>query len=139
MPEHRSARVRKILQLHGHAAALQAKYEAMLARVASARYQASTLDLLNAKHLAYLSRYDLEAGLSMLQRHALLVEIPGEGRGGRTFAVPAEVGDSILRQRRAKRRGVFDLFTLRGHLDRRYEDPARSSRTPPKLPARSGF
>jgi hypothetical protein len=45
--------------------------------------------------------------------------------------LPAEVGDSILRQRRAKRRGVFDLFTLRGHLDRRYEDPARSSRTPP--------
>jgi hypothetical protein len=102
--------------------------------LASPRYQASTIELLNAKHLAYLSRYDLEAGLSMLQRHALIVEIPPDGRVdrvGRTFAVPAEVGDSILRQRRAKRRGVFDLFTLRGHLDRRYEDPARSSRTPP--------
>jgi len=96
----------------------------------SARYQTSLLDLLNAKSLAYLSRFDLEAGLSMLVRHALLVEAAGEP-GGRTFAVPVDVGDAILRQRRARRRGVFDLFTLRGHLDRRYEDPSRSSRTPP--------
>ncbi len=43
MPEHRSARVRRILQLQGRAAALQAKYEATLARVASARYQAAEL------------------------------------------------------------------------------------------------
>jgi hypothetical protein len=43
MPEHRSARVRRILQLQGRAAALQAKYEATLARVAAARYQAAEL------------------------------------------------------------------------------------------------
>ena len=104
----------------------------------SARYQTGLLDLLNAKSLAYLSRYDLEAGLSMLVRHGLLVELPGpesnghpRAKGDRSHAIPVDLGDAILRQRRAKRRGVFDLFTLRGHLDRRYEDPSRSSRTPP--------
>jgi hypothetical protein len=102
--------------------------------LASARYQATRLDLLNSRSLAYLSRYDLEAGLSMLARHGLLVEgrgSAGEDRGARAWAVPVDLGDAILRQRRAKRRGVFDLFTLRGHLDRRYEDPSRSLRTPP--------
>ncbi len=104
----------------------------------AARYQTGLLDLLNAKSLAYLSRYDLEAGLSMLVRHGLLVEVPSpesnghpRAKGDRSHAIPVDLGDAILRQRRAKRRGVFDLFTLRGHLDRRYEDPARSSKTPP--------
>ena len=45
--------------------------------------------------------------------------------------MPADVGDAILRQRRARRRGIFDIFTLRGHIDRLYDDPAKSSRTPP--------
>jgi hypothetical protein len=99
--------------------------------LAAARYQAGLLELLNSKSLAYLSRYDLDAGLAMLVRHGLLVEIRGEDRAGRAYAVPVDLGDAILRQRRAKRRGVFDLFTLRGHLDRRYDDPSRSSRTPP--------
>ena len=43
MPEHRSAKVRKILQLQGRAATLQAKYESTMARIASARYQAAEL------------------------------------------------------------------------------------------------
>ena len=42
-----------------------------------------------------------------------------------------EVGDGLLRQQRAKRRGVFDLLTLRGFLDRQYDDPARGRRTSP--------
>jgi hypothetical protein len=99
--------------------------------LASTRYQTGLLELINAKSLSYLSRYDLEAGLSMLVRHALLVEVRGEDRAGRAFTVPVDLGDAVLRQRRAKRRGVFDLFTLRGHLDRRFEDPARTTRTPP--------
>jgi hypothetical protein len=99
--------------------------------LASTRYQTGLLDLINAKSLSYLSRYDLEAGLSMLVRHALLVEVRGEDRAARAFTVPVDLGDAVLRQRRAKRRGVFDLFTLRGHLDRRFEDPARTTRTPP--------
>jgi hypothetical protein len=113
-------------------AALGKRLSALLdLHLGSVRYQAGLLDLLNSRSLAYLSRYDLEAGLSMLVRHGLLVEMRGEDRGERSFAVPVDLGDAIHRQRRAKRRGVFDLFTLRGHLDRRYEDPSRSSRTPP--------
>jgi hypothetical protein len=111
-------------------------------------------ELSEHKLLAYLSRYELEAALSVLARHGLLVEIPGRrprngnghgnGHGGahggghanghsdgRAFAVPLEVGDGLLRQQRAKRRGVFDLLTLRGFLDRQYDDPARGRRTSP--------
>ena len=43
MPERRSHKVRTILQLQGRAATLQAKYEAMVARVAPARHQAEQL------------------------------------------------------------------------------------------------
>jgi hypothetical protein len=43
MHERFSQRVRKILQLQGRAATLQAKYESTMARVAAARYQAKQL------------------------------------------------------------------------------------------------
>jgi hypothetical protein len=43
MRERRSQKVRTILQLQGRAATLQAKYEAVVARVASARRQAEQL------------------------------------------------------------------------------------------------
>jgi len=43
MSEHRSAKVRRILQLQGRAATLQARYEATMARIAAARYQAAEL------------------------------------------------------------------------------------------------
>jgi hypothetical protein len=43
MRERRSQKVRTILQLQGRAATLQAKYEAVVARVASARHQAEQL------------------------------------------------------------------------------------------------
>ena len=98
------------------------------------RYQCSVTDLVNARPLAYLSPYDLEASLSVLERRALLVEGHSHGvehYGARAYAVPSDLGDAILRQRRARRRGIFDIFTLRGHLDRLYDDPARASRTPP--------
>lgn len=153
MPEEGAAIRQQVLEwmadpatVEARAASLGKRLTAVLdLHLASARYQAGVLDLLNAKSLAYLSRYDLEAGLSMLVRHGLLVEVPGsesngaphgaqhssKARGDRAHAIPVDLGDSILRQRRAKRRGVFDLFTLRGHLDRRYEDPSRSSKTPP--------
>ena len=125
--------------VEARAASLGKRLTAVLdVHLGAARYQTGLLELLNAKSLAYLSRYDLEAGLSMLVRHGLLVEVPGpesnghpKAKGDRAHAIPVDLGDAILRQRRAKRRGVFDLFTLRGHLDRRYEDPSRSSKTPP--------
>ena len=43
MRQRRSSKVRRILQLQGRAATLQAKYEATLARVAPARHQAEEL------------------------------------------------------------------------------------------------
>ena len=43
MHERRSPKVRKILQLQGRAATLQAKYESTLARIAPARHQAEQL------------------------------------------------------------------------------------------------
>jgi hypothetical protein len=97
-------------------------------------YQRSLEDLAAHKLLAYLSDYDLEAATTALVRHGLLVETLDrrlETYGGRSHAVPAEIGDAILRLRRARRRGVFDLFTLRGFLDRLYDDPARTRRLSP--------
>jgi hypothetical protein len=99
-----------------------------------AHYTCAFEDLAGNKQLSFLSHYELEAALEVLQRHGLLV--PAEDRrfksyGGRGTAVPQEVGDGFLRQRRARRRGVFDLLTLRGWLDRQYDDPARAKRMPP--------
>ncbi len=96
------------------------------------RYQCSAADLLNARNLAYMSNYDLQASLAVLGRHGLLVETRNGGAesfGQRAWTVPQDLGDAILRQRRARKRGVFDAFTLRGHIDRLYDDPARSQRT----------
>ena len=98
------------------------------------RYSCTMADLVNARNLAYMSTYDLQASLSVLQRHALLVEGKSQSvssYGVRSYCVPQDVGDAVLRQRRARRRGIFDIFTLRGHIDRIYDDPAKSSRTPP--------
>lgn len=98
------------------------------------RYQCTVSDLVNARNLAYMSNYDLQASLSVLARHALLVEGKSQNvssYGVRSFSVPVDVGDAILRQRRARRRGIFDIFTLRGHIDRIYDDPAKNQRTPP--------
>jgi len=100
----------------------------------SPRYQCTASELLNARHLAYMSSYDLQASLAVLGRHALVVESrsPGvDSFGARSWTVPQDVGDAILRQRRARRRGIFDAFTLRGHIDRMYDDPSRAQRTPP--------
>ncbi|MBL8863420.1 MAG: helicase-associated domain-containing protein [Planctomycetes bacterium] len=100
----------------------------------SPRYQCTAAELLNARHLAYMSSYDLQASLAVLGRHALVVESrrqAADGFGARAWTVPQDVGDAILRQRRARRRGIFDAFTLRGHIDRLYDDPSRAQKTPP--------
>jgi len=100
----------------------------------SPRYQCTAAELLNARHLAYMSSYDLQASLAVLGRHALVVETKltsVEGFGARSWTIPQDIGDAILRQRRARRRGIFDAFTLRGHIDRLYDDPSRAQKTPP--------
>ena len=98
------------------------------------RYELAMSQIVANKQLAYLSNYDLEASLAVLCRQGLIApstskEMQRYGQEG--YAVPVDLGDAILRKRRANRRGVFDVFALRGHLDRLYTDPARSSRTPP--------
>jgi len=98
----------------------------------SPRYQCTVTDLINAKELSYLSSYDLKASLMTLERHALIVggTNPEVARYGvEVTAMPHDIAENILRVRRSKQRGIFDAFTLRGHLDKMYEDPARAART----------
>jgi hypothetical protein len=97
-------------------------------------YRASLAELAEQRSLGHLSRYDLEAAVSMLERHGLLVQWEDprfEHHGRPVYAVPVEIGDGMLRQQRLRRRGVFDVFTLRGFLDRLNEDPARERRIAP--------
>lgn len=97
-------------------------------------FQLSFAELSGHKQLAYLSHYDLEAALTQLAHHALVVECKdrrARSFGARALAVPEEIGEAFLRQQRARRRGVFDVLTLRGHLDRLYDDPARAKRNAP--------
>ena len=103
------------------------------AHLCAPRYQCTVTDLINARELAYLSDYDLKASLMALERHGLLMT----GRnaevaryGVEVSVIPHDVADNILRVQRAQERGIFDAFTLRGHLDKMYEDPARAARTP---------
>ncbi|MCE9594964.1 MAG: helicase-associated domain-containing protein [Planctomycetes bacterium] len=93
---------------------------------------AKSFDELGAhKALAYLSPYDLETTVGALVRHAFLVEAkdarPKSGNG-RVFAIPEELGDGLLRRERQKRRGLFDTLTLRGFLDRLYDQKENQKR-----------
>lgn len=97
-------------------------------------YTQSLQELSDHKLLAVLSRYELESATGVLARHGLVLEVPdrrSKTKGAKAFTVPLEIGDGLLRQQRAKRRGVFDLLTLRGFLDSQYDDPARGRRTSP--------
>ncbi|MFN0245120.1 MAG: helicase-associated domain-containing protein [Planctomycetota bacterium] len=121
--------------VEARATALGRRLGAILdAFLASPRYQCTTLELTNVRALSYLSQYDLDASLTVLLRSAWLVESKTQhegATGSRAYHVPTDLGDSILRQRRARRRGIFDIFALRGHLDRLYDDPARTARVSP--------
>jgi hypothetical protein len=102
--------------------------------LASPRYECTIVDLAGARALAYLSKYDMEAAIAVLIRRGLLLPTLSNDlltQGSRSYRIPADVGDAILRKRREQRRGIFDAFTLRGHLDRLYDDPAHSTRFSP--------
>ncbi len=100
-------------------------------------YMHSLAELSDHRLLAHFSRYELESCVSALVRCGALLEVPdrrSKVAGAKAWAVPLELGDGLLRQQRAKRRGVFDLLTLRGFLDRQYDDPVRGKRmTPTRL------
>ncbi len=98
-------------------------------------YTRSAAELHEDKSLHGLSSFEIDSALELLVRHAFLAHAPERrtrgGANGVPLALPVELGDALLRQQRAKRRGVFDLLTLRGFLDRQYDDPSRARRTSP--------
>jgi hypothetical protein len=99
-------------------------------------YQLTFAELAAQKSLAHLTTYDLETNLTVLARHALVVESKDrrfKNFGARALAIPEDVADALLRRQRARRRGVFDVLTLRGHLDRLYDDPARKQSAPTRV------
>jgi hypothetical protein len=98
------------------------------------RFQCSFPELINARPLSYLSSYDLEAALTQLVRLGFLVETrstQAQEFGTRAWSMPGELGELLMKHVRARERRAFDVFSLRGYLDKLYDDPARSARTPP--------
>ena len=99
------------------------------------RYEMTMADLAGAKALSHLSQYDLEAALSTLKRRALIEETKSISVATvevRAVCMPMDLADAIMRYRRSQRSGFFDRFTLRGHLERIYDDPSRARPTSPK-------
>ncbi|MEM7516994.1 MAG: hypothetical protein AAF368_08745, partial [Planctomycetota bacterium] len=101
-------------------AGLGSRHEAILTcHLRAPRFQCSRTDLVNAQELNYLSNYDLDAAILMLQRCGLLTQALGSNAleyGTKTTAITSEVGESLTRSIRSEQRGIFDAFTLRGHL-----------------------
>jgi len=141
MPESPDAIREQVLEWMGDAAQLEKRIEEMGRRqrsifdvlLGAPRYELPKSELAAHRQLSYLSSYDLEASIAVLARHALVA--PSRSKemlryGLSAYTIPVDVGDNVLRGRRAKRRGIFDVFTLKGHLDRLYGDPARSARMP---------
>lgn len=87
----------------------------------------SVSELSGAKELNYLSAYDLEAALTSLIRHGML--FASGPKSNRVYSVPEDIALSVTNQRLSRRRGIFDAVTLKGHLDRMYENPGRKGRT----------
>jgi hypothetical protein len=130
-----------VLEWMGDLGTLEARIEAMGARLraifdlllAAPRYELPVSELAANKQLAYLSSYDLMASITVLQRHGLVAPSTSaelKRFGQEAWAVPCDLGDNVLRARRAKKRGIFDVFALRGHLERLYTDPARATSMP---------
>lgn len=104
------------------------------AHLAAPGYELAVSQLSAQRPLAYLSRYDCEAALATLVRRALLVPVRSRDVarfGEEGHAVPVDLGDALTRLRREHRRGIFDVFTLKGHLERVYSDPQRANRLSP--------
>ncbi|MFT7486079.1 MAG: hypothetical protein ACI9F9_001932 [Candidatus Paceibacteria bacterium] len=105
------------------------------ALLGSPRFEMSFSELALQRQLTYLSKYDLEAALTLLERHALVV--PSQSKEmmqfqARSCAIPFDLAEQVMRSRRAHRRGVFDVFALRGHFERMNNDPARKVKMPAK-------
>jgi hypothetical protein len=93
----------------------------------SPRFELPMSEFTVHKQLSYLSTYDLQAAVAVLERHALAA--PSSSRdvahyGLSTIAIPPDLAERLQVQRRSEERSVFDIFALRGHLDRLYSNPA---------------
>ena len=102
--------------------------------LAAPHFELTVGEIVASQDLAYLSSYDLEACLEVLRRRALVQECASRrvsSDGVRSFAICQDLGNTLLGERRARRRGIFDALTLRGHLDRMYDEPQRAARTTP--------
>lgn len=102
--------------------------EVLDALLAAPRFELSLDDLESVRELGYLSRFDLEAAVAQLGDQAFVAEtLTG------MLAVPVDLAEAVLRQRRGSSRGIFDVFTLRGHLERIYGDGAEKAVAPEHL------
>ena len=100
MHERRSAKVRRILQLQGRAATLQAKYESTMARIAPARHQAEQL---RQQALALKLRLTPDELLPAPARAALRVSRPmATAHRARLPPRPGRAHDHARRRRRAR-------------------------------------
>ncbi len=118
-------------RVHGMGQRLLTIFDVLLANPG---YELPFSEIAVHKQLSYLSSYDLEAAVGALERHALIAPSSSKEMlryGMRAYTIPIDLGDAVVRQRRAIRRGVFDVFALRGHLDRLYSDPERAAKLPP--------
>ncbi len=102
--------------------------EVLDALLAAPRHELSLEELQSSKELGYLSRFDLEAAVAQLGEQAFLAETSTGA-----LAIPMDLAESVLRQRRGTARGVFDVFTLRGHLERIYGEGAEKAVAPAHL------
>ena len=103
--------------------------------MAAPRYRRTWEELSGSRELEKLSPYELEAAVVALERRGFLVE--GEDRrfesfGGRVLGIPLELGDGLLQKRRERRRGIFGILTLRGHLDQAYSESVQSAQLSPR-------
>ena len=99
------------------------------------RFQRSVQELSESEELSYLGTYDLEAVLIQLSRLALLVETGATrfaSNGERMFALPAEVGNGLVSSSSSPSKGVFEVLTLRGYMDKLYAKPSAKGRSGPQ-------
>ena len=105
----------------------------ILLQAADGELEASELRV--HKDLSYLSQYDLRASIELLRRRGLVFHRASRlvsRADNPVLCVPAELASAIRSDRRVQQRGVYDTFTLRGHMDRLYTGPNAKRAMPAK-------
>ncbi len=84
--------------------------------LAQQQHRRDVRDLLDLSQTAFRSRFEVEASLVALMREGFLFRIEGQ----ETWAVPAELAQSILEQRRKLEAELKGTLSLKGFLQERY-------------------